>query len=69
MNTSRSYQRRIVDENLAKRGTDFEAFVEAGRAAGKSIEELWLDLRQVTGVTFTSRTFYRWIEGFEERAS
>lgn len=69
MNDSRSYQRTLVDENLARRGTDLGAYVEAGRAEGKSIEEIWLELRVLTGVPFTSRTLYRWLDSIEARAS
>lgn len=68
MNASRSYQRVLVDEALTKRDTDLAAFVEAGRTQGKSIEEIWIDLRQITGVSFTSRTLYRWLDTLE-RAS
>ena len=69
MNASRSYQRSLVDEALAAQGSDLGAFVEAAKAQGKSIEEMWLELRRISGVAFTSRTFYRWIEGLEVRAS
>lgn len=69
MNASRSYQRTLVDENLAKRGTDLAAYIKAGRAEGKSIEDIWLELRVITGVPFTSRTLYRWMDNLEARAS
>ena len=69
MNASRSYQRTLVDEALTRRDTTLPSFVEAGKVQGKSIEEIWLDLRNVTGVSFTSRTFYRWLEDLEEIAS
>lgn len=69
MNDSRSLQRVLVDEALTKRDTNLAAFVKAGRVQGKSIEEIWIDLRQITGVSFTSRTLYRWLDAIEEKAS
>lgn len=63
-----SATRKLVDEALDRRDTDLETFVSAGRTQGKSIEEIWLDLRNVTGVPFAVRTLYYWIEKLE-RAS
>lgn len=68
MNPSASLNRVLVDKALAKRDTDLLTFVEAGKTQGKSIEEVWMDLRQVSGVPFSVRTLYRWLDK-EERAT
>ena len=68
VNGSRSLHRTLVDEALTQRGTDLSTFVKAGRAQGKSVEEIWIDLRQLTGVAFTSRTLYRWVNEIEQAA-
>lgn len=60
MKTSRSLHRTQVDEALAKRETDLASFIKAGADQGKSMEEIWMDLRHVTGVPFSVRTLYRW---------
>lgn len=68
-----SLNRRQVDEALAERGLDLDGFVETGRLEGKSNEELAIELREITGVPFSVRTFYRWLDRLgiplEEKAS
>lgn len=59
--------RQAVDEALARRNTNFAAFVEGGRSQGKTIEEIWIDLRSVTGVLISVRTMYRWVEAIEAK--
>lgn len=66
MNGSRSLNRTLVDKALTERGTDLETFIEAGRTQGKTLEEIWMDLRQLSGVPFAVRTFYRWAEKLEK---
>lgn len=63
-----SLNRVQVEEALNQRGTSLAAFVEAGQQQGKSFEEIWLDLRNTTGVPFSVRTLYRWIAGLEVSA-
>jgi len=69
MNPSPSLHRILVDEALARLDTDLLAFVDNGRAEGKSVEEVWMDLRQVSGVPFSVRTLYRWLDKAERAAS
>lgn len=61
-----STARKVVDDALTRRDTDFRAFVEGGRSQGKTIEEIWIDLRSVTGVPIAVRTMYRWVEDLEK---
>ena len=51
-----------VEEALARRETTLSAFIEAGQRQGKSMEEIWMDLRHISGVPFSVRTLYRWAE-------
>lgn len=67
MKGSRSLNRLQVDETLAKKGTDLEAFVAGGRAQAKTYEQIYADLQATTNVPFSIRTFYRWIH--KERQS
>ena len=69
MNSSRSLNRLQVEESLAKRDTNLGSFIEAGQKQGKSMEEIWMDLRHITGVPFSVRTLYRWHEQLERAAS
>jgi hypothetical protein len=57
-----SLNRLQVDEALEARETDLATFVETGKRQGKNIEEIAADLQSLTGVPFTSRTLYRWVE-------
>lgn len=66
--TSQSVPRLLVEQALAKRGTDLAAYIEGGRKQGKTIEQIYPDLRETTGVEFNLRTLYRWAERLE-RAS
>lgn len=61
MNTSLSIHRHHVDEALAERGTNLIDFIEAGKRQGKNLDEIWMDLRQATGIRFSMRTLYRWV--------
>jgi hypothetical protein len=58
-----SLNRTLVDEALAVLNTDLAAFIEARQH--KTLDEIWMDLRQATGVPFSVRTFYRWAEKLE----
>lgn len=62
VNSSLSIHRHHVDEALNERGTTLAEFIEGGRAQGKNLDEIWMDLRQATGVRFSMRTLYRWLE-------
>jgi hypothetical protein len=57
-----SLNRTQVEDALAKRDTDLLSFVEAGQRQGKSMEEIWMDLRHISGVPFSVRTLYRWAD-------
>lgn len=61
-----SLNRQQVDEALETLGTDLATFIHGGQQQGKSIEQLAHDLQQVTGVPFTVRTLYRWVDKLEE---
>lgn len=65
MNSSRSLHRTLVDEALAGHDTNLADFVATRRTEGKSVEEIWMDLRQLTGIQVSSRTLYRWIDDLE----
>lgn len=65
VNSSLSVHRYQVDQALADRGTTLSEFIEGGRAQGKNLDEIWMDLRQATGVRFSMRTLYRWAEKLE----
>ena len=69
MNSSRSLHRIQVDEALHRRDTTLADFIEAGQKQGKSMEEIWMDLRHISGVPFSVRTLYRWHEQLEKAAS
>ena len=60
--------KRMVDDRLEARGLSFASFVENGRRSGKTTEELWADLRDITGVPVAVRTMYRWVENMEQVA-
>jgi hypothetical protein len=68
VNSSLSIHRHHVDEALAQRGTTLTDFIAGGRAQGKNLDEIWMDLRQATGVRFSMRTLYRWVERLEVSA-
>ena len=61
-----SLNREMVEQALSKRGTNLSSFVEAGRSQGKHLNEIAADLQNVTGVPFTTRTFYRWVDSLEK---
>lgn len=63
--SSLSAHRLQVDQALARRGTDLPSFIKAGQQQGKSMEEIWMDLRHMTGVSFAVRTLYRWVGDLE----
>lgn len=65
MKSSRSLHRTLVDEALAEHNTTLGEFVATRRDEGKSVEEIWMDLRQLTQVQVSSRTLYRWIDDLE----
>lgn len=65
MKNSRSLHRTLVDEALAGQDTTLAEFVSARQDEGKSVEEIWMDLRQATGIQLSSRTLYRWIDALE----
>lgn len=69
VNSSLSAHRHQVDEALTERGTTLAEFVEGGKAQGKNLDEIWMDLRQATGVRFSMRTLYRWVNKLEKVAS
>ena len=69
MQPSRSLHRRRVDKLLADEGTTLAEVVSQGQAAGKPIEDIWMELRGRIDITFSLRTLYRWMEEFEEVAS
>lgn len=69
MKTAQSVHRLHVDSALEDRGTSLEDFVAAGQKQGKSMEEIWMDLRHATGVRFSQRTLYRWVNRFDEEAA
>jgi hypothetical protein len=60
--SSHSLNRRYVEAELSKRGSTLADFLAEGQAAGRSLEDLWVDLRNLTGVPFSVRTLYRWTE-------
>lgn len=60
VNNSLSVPRLLVDQALARRGTNLADFIEGGRKQGKTIEEIYPDLVGATDVDFTVRTLYRW---------
>jgi len=64
-----SLNREMVDQALERRGTNFASFVEAGRMQGKYLNEIAADLQSLTGVPFSERTFYRWVDRLEEKVS
>lgn len=68
VNVSLSVPRLLVDQALAKRGTNLTDFIDGGRKQGKTIEEIHPDLVQATGVDFSVRTLYRWAEKLEVSA-
>lgn len=69
MQTSRSATRKLVDQALERRDTDLPTFIQAGRRQGKTVEEMWIDLRNIAGIPISVRTLYRWAEELEEVAS
>lgn len=64
--SSQSAHRLQVDQALAERNTDLAAFIEAGKAQGKTFDEIFMDLRHTTGVRFSMRTLYRWANRLDE---
>ena len=63
---SSSTLRRVVDNRLTDHDTTFADFVAESRGRGNTIEETWIELRDVTGIPVAVRTMYRWIESLEE---
>lgn len=61
-----SLNRTQVEEALADRNTTLPAFIEERLDAGKSMEDIWLELRNLTGVPFSTRTLYRWADSLEK---
>lgn len=61
-----SLNREMVEQALNRRGTTLPSFIEAGRGQGKHLNEIAADLQNVTGVPFTTRTFYRWVDSLEK---
>ena len=66
MNSSRSLNRRFVEAELHKMGSSLSQYVAKGHNEGLSIEDMWLDLRNLTGVPFSTRTLYRWVDSLEK---
>lgn len=60
-----SLNRQQVEAELHRRNTDLKAFINAGLGQGKSMEEIWMDLRTLTGVPFSVRSLYRWADTLE----
>ena len=65
MNNSQSVPRFLVDQALARKGTTLPDFIDGGRKQGKTIEQIHPDLVDATGVPFTVRTLYRWVNKLE----
>ncbi len=61
-----SLNREMVEQALNRRGTTLPSFIEAGRGQGKHLNEIAADLQNVTGVPFSVRTFYRWVDSLEK---
>lgn len=67
--TSQSVPRLLVEQALSKRGTTLEDYIEGGRKQGKTIEEIYAELSDTTGVTFSARTLFRWARELRQVAS
>lgn len=65
---SQSVPRYLVDQALAKRGTNLADFLDGGRKQGKSLEEIHPDLIAATDVEFSVRTLYRWAQDLKVSA-
>ncbi len=63
-----SATRKLVDQALQRRDTNLQTFISAARDQGKSMEEIWLDLRGISGIPFSVRTLYRWVDSIEVSA-
>lgn len=53
--------RKVVDERLVGFG-GFSQFINDGRANGKTVEDLWVELRRITGISLALRTVYVWLK-------
>jgi hypothetical protein len=51
------------DQRLAELGTDFPTFIKDHQ--GLSLDEIWRQLTDTTGVPFSTRTLYRWVNDLE----
>lgn len=58
--------RRVVDDRLTDHDTTFADFVRDSRDRGNTIEETWIELRDITDVPVAVRTLYRWVESLEK---
>ena len=56
--------RRMVDSKLDAPLTEWIASV---RADGRTVEEAWIELREVTQVPVALRTLYVWLERDQEK--
>ena len=61
-----SLNRTQVEAQLQRMGSSLGQYIDKGRSEGMSMEDMWLDLRTLTGVPFSTRTFYRWAESLEK---
>ena len=61
--------RRIVDQELSKTQLTLRTFIEECKDENLGREEMAIRLRELTGVPFSVRTFYRWADGLEKVAS
>jgi len=60
--TQNTTLRTLVERELAARNTTFEAYIEAARTEGKSINQAAASLVQLTGIPISRRTVYYWVE-------
>jgi hypothetical protein len=64
-----SLNRRLIERELERRNTTLADFIGSGQTSGRSMEDIWLDLRNLTGIPFSVRTLYRWADSLEKVAS
>lgn len=65
----RSTRKYLIHTALADQDSDLERFVTDGLRNGKSVEDLWAELRDTTGVRFSLRTFQRWVADIKAKAA
>lgn len=54
--------RTLVDKALADQETNLNQYITEQREQGKALEEIWIELRELTDIPFALRTLYRWAQ-------